>query len=91
LRSSRFDAAQSSRFATVSIAQRNGQSWISHNRQKRGRLSSVATGRVRAIYGHSPTPLGGHLNVGFTAESGSWLDGGIRRVIGHCSRWPINN
>jgi hypothetical protein len=49
LRSTRFDAAQSSRFAALSVAQRNGQSWISHNRQKRGRLSSAATGRVRPL------------------------------------------
>jgi hypothetical protein len=47
LRSSRLDAAQRSRFAALSIAQRNGQSWISHNRQRRGRLSSAATGIVR--------------------------------------------
>ena len=34
LRSSRFDAEQSNRVAALSIVQRNGPLWISHNRQK---------------------------------------------------------
>jgi hypothetical protein len=33
-----------------------------------------------ASYGHSPTPLSGHLNVGFTVDSGPSLDDAIRRV-----------
>jgi hypothetical protein len=40
-------------------------------------------GRMRqrpASYGHSPTPLSGHLNVGFTVDSGPSLDDAIRRV-----------
>jgi hypothetical protein len=37
--------------------------------------------RVQAAsYGHSPTPLSGHLNVGFTVDSRPSLDDAIRRV-----------
>jgi len=43
--------------------------------------SALLAGRPPpASYGHSPTPLSGHLNVGFTVDSGPSLDDAIRRV-----------
>jgi hypothetical protein len=57
---------------------------ISRNMPPRQRVVKFpATTRfdtVWASYGHSPTPLSGHLNVGFTVDSGPSLDDAIRRV-----------
>src|SRR5260370_18432546 len=43
--------------------------------------SALLAGRPpTGSYGHSPTPLSGTLNVGFTVDSGPSLDDAIRRV-----------
>jgi len=45
-----------------------------------GSTTALYVGQQPASYGHSPTPLSGHLNVGFTVDSGPSLDDAIRRV-----------